>query len=619
MDNRICAEEVLEQYWGYNSFRPMQKEIVEAALSGKDVLALLPTGGGKSICFQVPALMSDGIALVITPLISLMKDQVRNLEARGIRALAIHMGMSRREVDTALNNAAYGDYKFLYLSPERINTRLFQSYLEVLNISFIVVDEAHCISQWGYDFRPDYLNIGKLREQVGAPVIALTATATPAVASDIMEKLGGEGSDFVMLKSSFKRDNLQYIVRRAEDKMGQMLSVCNGVAGSGIVYVRSRKRCEELAAFLKAQGVVASFYHAGLSSALRNERQEDWRIGKTRVMVCTNAFGMGIDKPDVRFVVHFDLPDSPEAYFQEAGRGGRDGKMSYAVLLWNSADQQRLHQIGTVSFPDLEYVENIYHRVYAIYGIPYDQGMGRELKFDLNEFCKRFKLNRSSAYFAMKYIEREGHWTMAEKVEIPTRIQILVDRTDLYDVKFSDPKMADFLDCVMRRYTSIFNFPIPIEEDYVAAHLGMSVPSLHQLLYRMSLEHIIRYVPGDVSDIIMLKHNHLQPKNVNLSPDRYSRLKNSYSDRVEAMLDYVQEMDKCRSRFLLEYFGEMDSEDCGTCDICRARKNETTWTRKQLVDFVKARKGVYSLADIPADCVKMLRSLIDAGTLPSPK
>ena len=353
----MTAQETLKEYWGYDSFRPKQEEIVSAALEGRDVLAILPTGGGKSVCFQVPGMMKDGIAIVVTPLIALMKDQVQNLTDRGIRALCINAGMGRREVDNALNNALYGDFKFLYVSPERLGTRLFQSYVQEMKVSYIVVDEAHCISQWGYDFRPDYLQIGKLRELVDAPVIALTATATPQVAEDIMERLGFK--DKFQIKSGFERPNLSYIVRRTEDKLGQLLNICNSVDGTGVVYVRSRKKTEELSAFLSANGVSASFYHAGLGQQSRTDRQEQWKSDKIRVMVCTNAFGMGIDKPDVRFVIHFDVPDSPEAYFQEAGRGGRDGKRSFAVMLWNSSDVKRLRQLETVSFPSLEYIEDI--------------------------------------------------------------------------------------------------------------------------------------------------------------------------------------------------------------------------------------------------------------------
>ena len=388
--------DVLKQYWGYDAFRPMQEEIISAALQGRDVLAVLPTGGGKSVCFQVPALMRDGLALVVTPLIALMKDQVQNLEARGIRALAIHAGMDRREVDLKLNNAAYGDFKFLYVSPERLNTSLFRSYLRVLPISFIVVDEAHCISQWGYDFRPDYLGISALREVVDAPVIALTATATPRVAADIMDKLAFR--EPLLLKSGFERPNLSYIVRRCEDKSGQLLDICRGVDGSGIVYMRSRARSEETAAFLQANGISASFYHAGLDGGQRNLRQEAWKRGEIRVMVCTNAFGMGIDKPDVRFVVHTGLPESPESYFQEAGRAGRDGLRSYAVLLWNATDVRRLKQLLDVSFPSLEFIEDVYQKLHVFYEIPYEAGVGRQLKFDLEAFSKHFGLDRSRVH-----------------------------------------------------------------------------------------------------------------------------------------------------------------------------------------------------------------------------
>ena len=559
--------DVLKEYWGYDSFRPKQEEIVNSALDGRDVLAILPTGGGKSVCFQVPALMREGIAIVVTPLIALMKDQVQNLNDRGIKALCVNAGMSRREVDVVLNNAAYGDFKFLYVSPERLGTRLFQSYLQEMNISFIVVDEAHCISQWGYDFRPDYLQIGKLRSVVDAPVIALTATATPKVAEDIMERLGFE--EKCLIKSGFERENLSYIVRKCEDKLGKLLSVCDSVPGTGIVYVRSRKKTEELAAFLTANGISASFYHAGLGTDSRTDRQEKWKTGKIRVMVCTNAFGMGIDKPDVRFVVHFDVPDSPEAYFQEAGRGGRDGKRSYAVLLWNSTDIKRLRQISTVSFPSLEYIEDIYHKIHIFYDIPYDVGEGRQLKFDLDEFCRRFTLQRASAHYAMVYIERTGHWTLSEDVDISTKVQVVVDRNELYDIELPDSRMELILDLLMRRCTGLFSYPVPIDEEYVAGHVGVTVPALRQLLYQLSVHHVIRYVPSDKATVLYLHHDRLRPKNVNLDPERYELLKNSSLEKIQKMIDYVQEEDICRSSYLLEYFGQTDSAPCGTCDICR--------------------------------------------------
>ncbi len=621
--------EVLRKYWGYDSFRPKQQEIIEAALEGRDVLAILPTGGGKSVCFQVPAMMRGGIALVVTPLIALMKDQVQNLNDRGIKALCVNAGMNRREVDLVLNNAAYGDFKFLYVSPERLGTPLFRNYLQAMDISFIVVDEAHCISQWGYDFRPDYLEIGKLRELVDAPVIALTATATPQVAEDIMERLGFK--EKCLIKSGFERPNLSYIVRRSDDKLGQLLNVCSNVGGTGIVYVRSRKRTEELAEFLKANGISSSFYHAGLGQDSRSDRQGQWKSGKIRVMVCTNAFGMGIDKPDVRFVVHFDVPDSPEAYFQEAGRGGRDGKRSFAVLIWNGTDIARIRQIASIAFPSLEYIEDIYHKIHSFFEIPYDAGEGRQLKFNLEEFCRHYSLQRQQAHYAIVYLERTGHWTLSEDVDISTKVQVLVDRNELYDLDFPDSKMAQLLEVLMRRYTGLFSWPVPVDEDYVAARIGVPVPLFRQLLYRLSLEHVIKYIPNDRATVLYLHHERLRPKNLNLDPARYEFLKESHYGRMQKMIDYVSEEDTCRSSYLLKYFGQTESADCGTCDICRASKARPADHAAEIAAFINDEmKGSYSLDDVArrfgsaasasSDMyIHILRRLIDDRTVPPPQ
>lgn len=622
------AIDVLEKYWGYTAFRNMQEEIVDAAVENRDVLAILPTGGGKSVCFQVPALMKEGIAIVITPLIALMKDQVQNLNDRGIKALAVHMGMSRGEIETALNNAAYGDFKFLYLSPERLSTPLFRNWLTEMNVSYIVVDEAHCISQWGYDFRPDYLKIAEIRKSCDAPVIALTATATPAVADDIMERLGFR--EKLLLKSGFERPNLSYIVRNREDKLGQLLNICRSVAGTGIVYVRNRKKCEELAAFLTNSGLSASYYHAGLSHQTRTSRQEDWKSGKTRIMVCTNAFGMGIDKPDVRFVIHFEMPECPEAYFQEAGRAGRDGKRSYAVLLWNNTDTRKLKQIANTSFPDIGYIEDIYQKVHVFSGIPYESGAGREIKFDIMDFCRRFRLNSSSAYNAMKYIEREGHWVFMEDADIQARVKIIPSREELYDIIIPDMKQQTVLENIMRSYSGLFSYPVRIDEDYISSRSSVSIPELRQILYALSLEHIIRYIPADHSSVLYLKEDRLRPKNVHLSPERLDKLKASWTERVDAMTGYASENDVCRSRYLLQYFGQSDSGDCGTCDVCRKRKDreKAPGTKEALTSYIiKEKEGDYTLEDINVtfgspgsehadNYLSLLRTLIDDGTVP---
>ena len=618
----MTPQEVLKTYWGYDSFRPMQEEIVNEALEGRDVLAILPTGGGKSVCFQVPALLKEGIAIVVTPLIALMKDQVQNLQEKGIRAMAIHAGMNRREVDLALNNAAYGDYKFLYLSPERLQTQLFRAYLTVMKVSFLVVDEAHCISQWGYDFRPNYLEIGKLRERVDAPVIALTATATPLVATDIMDHLKFREPN--VLRSGFERPNLSYIVRKTQDKLGQLRAICSGVPGSGIVYVRSRARAEELASSLGAGGISASFYHAGLGAQTRADRQAAWKSGHTRVMVCTNAFGMGIDKPDVRFVVHADLPESPESYFQEAGRAGRDGKPSYAVLLWNGTDSSRLKQLEEVSFPTLEYIEDIYQKMHIFFEIPYDSGMGRMLKLDLKAFCLQYHLQQAPAYYAIKYIEREGHWALAEDMDIQTRIKIETDRTALYSTDLPDAAMPGVLETLMRLYTGIFSFATPIDEEAVASRCGLTVERLRQLLYQMSVNHVIRYIPSDHATVLFIQHDRLHPGNVQLSPQRYKMLRSTYAERVQTMLDYVEEADECRSQFLLRYFGQRESAPCGRCDLCRSGAAKPRDLAARLREFIGQKEGRYTLEELRSafglaedSYLDVLRELIDRGEVPN--
>ena len=621
----MTASEVLKEYWGYDAFRPLQEEIISAALEGRDTLALLPTGGGKSVCFQVPAMMRDGLALVISPLIALMKDQVLNLERRGIKALCVCAGMSRQEVDLALNNAAYGDFRFLYVSPERLSTELFRSYIDILPVNFIVVDEAHCISQWGYDFRPDYLRIGELRDRFDAPVIALTATATPEVCDDIKRELRFREPN--VLRAGFERPNLSYIVRRTENKLGQLQDICNALEGSGIVYVRRRSGCEDIAAALKAQGLSASYYHAGLGGAERSRRQEAWRTGAIRIMVCTNAFGMGIDKPDVRFVVHLDVPDSPEAYFQEAGRAGRDGQRSWAVLLYNDSDDLRLKRLEQSSFPAEEFIADIYQKLHIFYQIPYDTGQGRQIKFDLNEFCTRYSLNRAAVHYALSYLEKTDHITYADDVDIRTRVKIVVDRRSLYEVELPEPGMAVVLEALMRNCPGIFSYLQSIDEEFFASRCGVTVPQLRELLYKLSVEHVIRYVPCDRSDLIILHHDRLRPGNVNLQPELYRELRSRYHFRCEAMIAYASSDDKCRQSALLEYFGQGESEPCGHCDVCIARRRESGLPLRERILKALPREGFTveqmnavlndpSHAFVREEAVEEIRHMVDEGVIP---
>lgn len=629
----MTALETLKTYWGYDSFRPAQEEIINSALSGRDTLAILPTGGGKSICFQVPAMMQDGIAIVITPLIALMKDQVQNLQDRGIKALAVHAGMNRREVDLALNNALHGDFKFLYLSPERLGSFLFLSYAELFKVSYLVVDEAHCVSQWGYDFRPDYLQISKLRSVIKAPLIALTATATPQVAEDIKRWLLRPGTpseqeralkDFVLIKSGFERPNLSYIVRKTEDKTGQLLNICKSVEGSGIVYLRSRKKCEEVSALLQASGVSCDCYHAGLGSELRAERQALWKAGKLKVMVCTNAFGMGIDKPDVRFVVHLTPADSPEAYFQEAGRAGRDGLRSYAVMLWNPTDLRRSEELLRASFPPLEYIEDIYQKIHIFHQIPYEGGEGAQLKFDIAAFCTHFSLSLSAVHHSIHYLEMTDHLSYSEDIDISAQVKFIIDRKLLYETDLQDARMLPLTEALMRGYPGIFSYTVKINEKDVAARCSVTVPQLRQLLYTLSVQHIIKYIPADRNTVIYLHHARLMQGNLALQKDKYEFLKSTAEARLKAMSEYASETDLCRSRYLLRYFGQEESKDCGTCDVCRSRGARTS--TQTAIKMFFASNPMATLEEFTAFCadpshglspeaVEIYREMLDKGML----
>ena len=546
-------EATLKKYWGYDSFRPMQKEIISSALEGRDTLAILPTGGGKSICFQVPAMMKEGICIVVSPLISLMKDQVENLCARGIRALAVYSGMSYRDIDIALDNAIYGSYKFLYVSPERLRTEIFRVRVAKMKVNYLVVDEAHCISQWGYDFRPDYLKIRDIRALLpDVPVIALTATATRFVADDIMKQLGFAESNLMV--SGFERPNLKYVIREAENKLGQLLKICNGVEGSGIVYVAKRKSAEDVAQFLVSQGIDAAAYHAGMNGNVRSDIQQEWKSGAKRIIVATNAFGMGIDKGDVRFVAHYEMPASPEAYFQEAGRAGRDGKQAYALLLWNENDLARLKKTGQAAFPPLDYIKDIYQKVFNYLGIAYEEGAMSSRKFNLEDFCRTYKLFSSSAYYAIKYIEMSGYWSLTEEIDIASRINMLVEREALYSQQLS-ADLDTLLSVIMRMYPGLFGGYITIDEEKIAAAGHYSVLSVEAKLKMLDARRILKYIPKVKSPILNIVNERLYEKNLLLPKDEYTSRVERNMARIEAMEAYVRTAADAPEKFLIDYFG----------------------------------------------------------------
>lgn len=627
----VDIHSILRQVWGYDSFRPKQEEIINEALEGRDVLALMPTGGGKSVCFQVPALAKEGICIVVSPLIALIKDQVNNLVKRGIPALSIYSGMSRERIDATLDNAIYGNYKFLYVSPERLRTAIFRERVARMNVNFLVVDEAHCISQWGYDFRPPYLKIAEIRDLIGdVPVIALTATATKSVADDIMSKL-----DFAepnLICSGFARENLAYVVRKTDDKLGNLLRICTGVNGTGIIYVRERKKCEDVANFLKAHGVDADFYHAGMSRDLRTLKQDNWKNDKLRVIVSTNAFGMGIDKPDVRFVVHYDVPGAVESYFQEAGRAGRDGKKSYATLLWNSEDIKRLRQIHNVNFPPLDYIKDIYQKVFQYLGYAYEEGNGSVSKFDLTDFARHFSLNAPSVYYAIKYIEQEGYWELTDELDNPAKIMFTVQRDALYKVQLKNSSLDTFLKSLMRIYTGLFSKITPIDEEYVARVTTDSPQGVKQKLITLARMHVLKYIPRVKTPLMIMHYERLTESNFYLPDKRYNERKEVFAGRIEAMIEYLQEDSLCRSRQFIKYFGQEDIPNCGICDVCLSNRKRIAGINGPLGDAERAVREFVGQCNIigqkwnekdicalnpnnPELYVEAMRRLIDDGEI----
>ena len=585
----MSYREILKQYWGYDDFRGIQQEIIESIGSGHDTLGLMPTGGGKSITFQVPALAQEGTCIVITPLIALMKDQVDNLRRRGIRAAAIYSGLTREEIVTTLENCIFGDIRILYVSPERLSSDLFQTKLRHMHVSFITVDEAHCISQWGYDFRPSYLEIAKIRKLAPhAPVLALTATATPAVVQDIQEKLASSASlsnetspassaspaSFKIFRMSFERTNLAYVVRKAHDKREQLLHILNSMKGTAIVYARSRKRTKEFADLLNEAGITATFYHAGLDSVVKDERQRDWQQDKVRVMVATNAFGMGIDKPDVRLVIHMDCPDSIEAYFQEAGRAGRDGRKAYAVLLYIDADHRKLEKRIADTFPEKAYIKQVYEHLAYYYQIGVGSGYNHTFEFNIDEFCHTYHHFPIQVDSALKILNRAGYIEYTEEQDNQARVMFTVSRNDLYRLENNTPNEDKVITALLRNYGGLFTDYNYIDESFIASQTALQPQQLYLILKSLSQRHILHFIPQKKTPYIRYMQRREDMEHVQLRPEVYEERKAQFSERIHKMIGYATNDDVCRSRQLLDYFGEKSRKDCGQCDVCLSHRTE---------------------------------------------
>ena len=558
---------ILKQYWGYDNFRGIQEDIIRSIGEGRDTLGLMPTGGGKSITFQVPALAQEGLCLVITPLIALMKDQVRNLRERGIKATAIYSGMTREEIVIALENCIFGNYKFLYVSPERLDTEIFQIKLRSMHVSLITVDESHCISQWGYDFRPAYLKIADIRQLLPeVPVIALTATATPEVVSDIQQRLQFRQEN--VFRMSFERKNLAYVVRHTEDKESELLHILQRVDGSGIVYTRNRKKTKEISLFLNRNHITATFYHAGLNDETKDSRQKAWLKGEFRVMVATNAFGMGIDKPDVRVVIHADVPDSPEAYFQEAGRAGRDGMKAYAVLLFCARDKITLKQRVSDTFPEKSYIRKIYEDINFYYQMAMGDGRGCTFAFNIDEFCRNFRHFPVQTDSALKILTRAGYLEYTDEQDNASRIMFTITKEELYRIREQSEDTEKLIRILLRSYTGLFTDYAYISEDNLSTRSGLSKQQIYETLLSLSRQHILHYIPAKKTPYIIYTRERQETERVYLSKEVYEDRKESYVQRINAMIEYAESENRCRSRMLLRYFGEKNEHNCGQCDVC---------------------------------------------------
>ncbi|MCH5596729.1 RecQ family ATP-dependent DNA helicase [Niabella ginsengisoli] len=569
------AQQTLKEYFGFDNFRPTQQEIVEAALQGNDVLALMPTGGGKSLCYQVPALIKDGLCLVISPLIALMNDQVQNLRRKNITAFSIHTGMQRRDVISILETAAHSNCKFLYVSPERLETALFKEYLPGLGVNLIAVDEAHCISQWGYDFRPPYLRIAKLREELpGVPVIALTASATPLVQQDICEKLSAEGENkFRIFRQSFERPNLSYSVFKVESRINKIISVLKSVQGSAIVYCKTRKRSKEISELLNAKNIIADFYNAGLSIEERSKKQERWIQNQTRVMVCTNAFGMGIDKPDVRIVIHADVPDCLENYYQEAGRAGRDNKNAYAVLLYNDAELDDLKTLPDVRYPDITTIRNVYRNVVHYLQLPEGESPGDSYDFNLKDFIKKFGQNVQTTIYGLKALEQDGWLSFNEQVFSPATVRFTIYKEDLYEYEKNFADYEPLIKTLLRTYEGIYDYPVYISEAFLAHLLKYDIAVVKEQLRKLHVDRVVVYEPQKDEPQVMLTRTRIKTALLQIDNEQHNKRKLNFSERIDKIVEYIKEQITCRSKLIGNYFGDSKMTDCGICDNClRKRK-----------------------------------------------
>lgn len=600
--------EILKRYWGYDGFRPLQDEIITSVLNGNDTLALLPTGGGKSICFQVPAMVKEGICIVVSPLVALMKDQVEGLKAKGIEAVAIYAGMGKREIDILLDNCIYGKIKFLYLSPERLLSELVRVRISYMNVNLIAVDEAHCISQWGYDFRPPYLKVSEIREiHPDVPVLALTATATRFVRNDIVEKLRFKQPNVFV--QSFTRKNLSYVVMDDEDKYKKLIGITSKVKGSGLVYVRNRRETAEVAAFLRRNGIAADFYHAGVEKDERFKRQEDWKRNRIRIMVATNAFGMGIDKPDVRFVVHLDLPDSLEAYYQEAGRAGRDGFKAYAVLLANKSDQLSLTAKYTDSFPSVDEIKKVYHYLGNYFQLAYGAGEGLTFGFDLADFCKRFNVGVIKAMAALKFLEHDGYLTLSENIFLPSRVLFIVGNEDVYRFQIENAGYDGLIKAILRSYGGAFDQYVKISEADIAGKIRASFKDVVRHLNTLQELGLLSYLPQSDQPQLQYLRPRLDFNHMDIDVKYIAQRKQIQTDQVNAVLAYAEKKE-CRSVQLLAYFDEPGSDKCGICDVCLAEKK--TNDADQLEDKIDFE--IITLLQVETHTLDALVPAVIAGT-----